>query len=602
MVPPMATPAWLSPPPIGLTDAERRVLEAFFVAEEVKTAAKLLSLSPKTVQNELLLARQTMDEAKSWTAAIRYVFHAKRHGLSFVSIDLESKINRQVRRLIDDYLEFEETQQVRRASKLSTDLARHDQPPPNDQPLEVATDLAPIGTTSEEQFEAQLIKLTTVAALVYERTLQRRRRQLLSVLGATLLLGALTWGLANVNSTPRSLEQYNSAITNAISTNDMRESGRLLDKLCEDFWQEMWGEKEVLVVAVMKAHESEISQTIDWAMSNDKRLALRILANGHRGFVQTGNLKTKWFPLLLTCVEDSEDTSAVMVRALCGIILGTLDEGVRTGGNLDPRFAERTRSMAVDRLRTIMDKQSDPCDYANALRHVAMTQNNINAERIANCRRAIAIYEQEGGDMAQRGIGQCLLSIAQSAGLTPIEHIQLTLDAYSVIKPLKNDVVIRECLKGLKENARNALKQLKDSRISESQKVSWQATLQRARTELRTYAAEGAGINDLAVQFDHLFTCYEIDNEVDPSKIGEDLQALVLCRHTTGLNRETRDRLAGFAFARLKALNVQPDRLLVAMSSDRPGSDARFAEGQRWTPAEAFEAALNWKPVEGRLD
>lgn len=605
------TPDWLLAPPIGLTEAERRVLEGFFVAEEVKAAAELLRLSPKTIQNELLLARQTMGESKSWMAAIRYVFHAKRQGHSFTELQLVPKIDRQIRRLIDDYLEATESEPVAEnaAQEVRQNQGWTQEPRPEPWPEETNTRaILPVGSfelVPEEQFEAQLSALVRVAANVYERPARLRRRRLVTTLvtlgvAATAVLGyfATRDNSVTIEQIEARLEKVRTAIvTGGETQSNMTECANAVDELCTKYWEELWGKREESVVAVFKHFKPVIEAGATWAHDHDKRLALKIYGNGHRAFRQSEILQGIWIDQLRDVVRDNgENRSVYMVRALCGVIYGCLNDGDKSKKFFSPQEQSETQALAIQRLRQIMNRNTDPYDYANALRHIAMTKSDpkLTQARTAECEEAMAIYvdlklhDPSNRDLADRGIANCLLSIAESQ-MPSIDVLKKSLIAYGPIKKLENPYLEGDCIR---------LANLQIPNVSGKGAATVMKQLRRIDWEY----AERIALANADRQFELLKNCADIDDKYDTLLLPGDVQELVVSEKSKDKDSDVLYQLAGFAFRQLEDRGIPPHpRLLGYVNADGRRSKL-VKEGMNWSPSKAADAVKSWgpkKPVSG---
>lgn len=609
-------PDWLSPPPKGLTDAERRVLEAFFVTEEVKPSAQLLSLSPKTVQNELGLARQTMNEGKSWAAAIRYVFYAKRHGHPFIEDGLVPRIDRQVRRLIDDYLEVEESREPENTVSMRSDIV-----PSNGghAPSEVPADLLEEEPAKREKvlsgsiirrdenqlyggsdvpddvFEHQLAKLSSVAIVRFQKRAWARSRPKHLALVAALLLVAIGWGFVAMNLRPmdrteivRNLSVVESQIkTSGANEARMRESASLVALLADEYWKEMWGRNESIIVQDIEEHEATIRKAIEWSIANDKRLALRILGNGHRGFNRVAALREVWIPHLEVAIKaNPSDTSVHMVRAQCGIIFAWAMIYIKSDN-------ENFRN-AKENVLKIADQSNFPHDYANALRHVAMTQNDGSPPlRVANIKRAQRLYEALGDEAAKRGIGQCLLSLAQSGEPSHAGRIDYAVEAFETLISFRNDYVLDECVKEM-ATLSHALVTTK-----ELETPGFPETLRRAREALWKHALDSSSAGRDERQFKCLLACFEIDAKIDRDRIGETLKALVDCQEARkNKHNGDRNQLAGFLFAEMGRSGRPPTPEFKEQFRNKNLTFNSFDLGSKLTLERALVLASKWGPRE----
>lgn len=532
-------PIWLTAPPNGLSEAERRVLEGFFVAEEVKATADLLRLAPKTIQNELLLARQTMGESKSWMAAIRYVFYVKRQGHEFTETSIVPKIERQIRRLIDDYFEFTESQQVTNTVEPKTESAPvwEREPQSNSREI-VSTEAAKRELVAEERFETHLQGLTKFAAIVYEGPIKRRTNRLLLSVAVGLLAITAAWGylskgtevISPVAIKAESLQRITDGLASihaSVSSKgpeaaNTKECSDLVVKLCERYWDEMWGKGErALIDDIFKKYQVEIEAGAKWAKDNGRETALRIYGNGHRAFARAKGLYPEWYPQLMEVVKDTEgDKSVYRVRALCGVVFGCLNLGRKADISKSKRDLDEDQSDAIRELDALKDTTADQYDKANAIRHIAMTQN-IGEDatlRIETCKRAMAIYEGLGDEEhAKRGIAQCLLSIAQSAG-KDLEKERRHVAAYPYVKASSNDYVEKECIDGMADCVTTALKELKDR--------PQDPTVMRLVREFLFKYGDGL-VNDATNQRSLFKLCLDIDAEYSPKLIPVDIQELL---------------------------------------------------------------------------
>lgn len=596
-------PDWLLAPPIGLTDAERRVLEGFFVAEEVKAAAELLRLSPKTIQNELLLARQTMGESKSWMAAIRYVFHAKRQGHSFKEAQLAPKIDRQIRRLIDDYLEATESEpQVETKAPESDPDQGWTQEPKPESVAEKASSRAilPVGSfdlVPEEQFESQLSALVDVAANIYERPAKRRKRRFVTTLVALCGVAAAIWGYFGTRDPTPSLDEIKARLVSLRKASkdgtvafDGSQCAQVADDLCERYWREMWGAGEDEVLKVVGEYKAEIGAGATWAHNHNRKLALQIFGNGHRAFVREGVLDGKWFPFLLSAVQTKEaNKSSHMVRALCGVIFVCLTYqkyGISLKG-LEPSKCEQ---MAVARLKEFEESDVDEYDYLNAMRHIAMTLNgDAYKERLTMCKEAMARYEKLADrDLSQRGVAQCYLSVIETGRLDPVEKGEQMLDAYRKVLATANSIMIRECI----EETELAVDQMLDV-VQNNPKAA--NTARRVRDILWEYASICANGIDASGQFTALQKCLDIDAQVTPKKVPQDIQELVLSEKSRSYDDGTKHRLAGYALRQLRNMGIEPKPSLIDNVEPLGKRSAGENIGEKMSREEAIREVKRWK-------
>lgn len=578
-------PFWLEPPPVGLSEAERRALEAFFVAADVKDAATLLSLSGKTIENELRAARLTMGETKSWVAAIKYVFHAKKHGFRFAELVLTSRVERQIRRLVEDHLEKVQgagtqapthSQEIVRFSKDSTEPVHSDE---DSRPVELSLE-----TVNTDSFDIQLRDLIGSAASTYSRKRPKGTLTLGLSVGAALL--AITTLYALTNRRP-SLDQIDARMTEldseisqfGVAAPHAAESAHLVEELASWHQQEVWGTKEPAIIAVMVRHHQQVETGVMWARANDRPMEFRTLANGHRGFRTAKCLLDTWFPLLREAIAaNSSDKSVFMVRALNGVTYGALNEGDKSKATLSEKEASDLAFTSANEALKIVDRSRDPYDYANSLRHLAMSQpSDRNQTRMELCQKARALYEHLGGELGERGIAQCLLSMAQGGVMSSIEKGRWAVMAYRRIAKIGNPYVDDECIRELS----NYLPDLLPSKAAKDLLIS-----------IRGVFWEEAGKTIAPdIQFSLLQKCLTIDGQVRPENIPVDIQGLVLSHGSDVRDRGVKCLLGGFAFARL----ASPDARVKQSCRDSDGGFEVFESGQKLDPTRAIDLAMTWK-------
>jgi len=596
-------PIWLTTPPTGLTEAERRVLEAFFVAEDVKAAADLLRLAPKTIQNELLLARQTMGESKSWMAAIRYVFHVKRQGYGFAEPHLVPKIERQIRRLIDDYLEVTEARAGQESATTTTAVVPQwldDAGSWGGGREIVPGEVGPHDLVAEEQFETQLMGLTRVASIVYERSAKQRKMRVFVSLAVAGLLVAAAWGYL-----ARGRDVLTPGVAQAISIDEIeaglkhiqtdiklrgvqgattRGCALLVDKLCERYHEELFGPKESVVINVFQTYPQEIEAGTDWAVRNDSVLALHIFGNGHRAFWRAKALKDgQWFRMLRKVVTDNAgDRGVYMVRALCGQIFGCLNDTKTAEVPMTSRDNQKLVDLSITLLQKLGAEISDRHDQANALRHVAMTHNTDDEDtklRIALCNQAKAIFEGIQDEQATWGAAQCLLSIAESASDKQLVTIRRALHAWPSVKATGNIYAERSCAEIIASNIPKALtdpQQRKD--------------LQVAREILWQYAPECGS----AERTEYLNLCLKIDGADTKKNIPVDIQELLIKgQGGSWRDHEIHDSLVGYVIANLQQNHIEPKPEMLRSMNMSKG--AAYERGTKLSDSEAIDLVTRGK-------
>lgn len=578
---------WLDPPPLGLSEAERRVLEAFFVGQEAKRAAELLSLATKTVNNELLSARQTMGEPKSWVAAVRYVFYVKRAGLSFTEQSLFKKIDKQIRRLLDDYLD---TYQTANSEESEQPLTGSDHPPLENSGIDSGVEVPTLGMAvfdsgrelSGEEFERELQKLTESASLIYEAPNQQHRRRafplvvgLIATIAVVLALALILRGLS-----PPTRENY-AGIGEKLGAlrghhpRTIQERKRLVILLSEEFHRELWGPNEESVRAVIDSHAEDIRSVI----KSDPKAALQILGNAHRALARDGSpLRTEWFDLLEAAVKANKGTRDIyMVRSLCGYAYGLFNQGRRAGKQPSSEEVEailRKQAEAAQLAVDLVDK-SKVADYAEAIRHLAMT--SPTPKRLDLCQQAYKLYLSVDDPWGKRGRAQCFLTIAQTGALEPGGQalvLKRSVKAFDAILPLGNASVTEECVREMKTSLGHI--QLGEGNAN---------TVLEVRERLWIWADRVSDVE----KFDVISWCLAIDAKLNPAQVGEDLERLISF-DSRQFSRSVASKLAGFVFAEARRNRRQEANSIVALAKD-PTRASAFAEGQKLSISDAVSLA-----------